>query len=112
MALWARPAARCCCWLQRARLAALQRLRSSSEAVQARQGAAPLALLASRRGFLPWGWQAYRHVAVENCSQAASAQDGSSSSPESSLLPVKQEQAKPETVPDLNTEILCEGKRP
>ncbi|KAM9200065.1 transcription termination factor 3, mitochondrial isoform 2-T3 [Mergus octosetaceus] len=107
MALWARPAARCCC-LQRAHLTALQRLRSSSEAVQARQGAAPLALLASRRGFLPWGWQTYRHVSVENCSQAASAQDGSSSSPESNLLPVKQEQVKPETIPDLNTEILCE----
>lgn len=113
MALWARPASRCCCWLKAACAAELQRLRSSSKAVQACQGAAPLVLLASRHSFLPWGLQTYRRVSVENCSKPASAEDGSSSSPESNLLlPVKQEQAKPETIPDLNTEILCEGKRP
>ncbi|NXL87295.1 MTEF3 factor, partial [Alectura lathami] len=105
MALWARQASRCCRRLLTARAAEFLRPRSRGSAVRAGRGAAPLALLSSGRGFL----QAYRHVSVGNCSQPASAKDGSCSSPESSLsVLVKQEQAKPEAVPDLNTETLFE----
>ncbi|XP_072708244.1 transcription termination factor 3, mitochondrial isoform X1 [Ciconia boyciana] len=110
MALWARQVSRWCCLLQTARAAEFpRRLRSCSSTVQACRGFAPLPLLPSRNDILPWRFQAYGHVSVGSCSPPDSAKDGSFSSPESNLpSPVKQEQAKAETLPDLNTKILCE----
>ncbi|XP_009322684.1 PREDICTED: transcription termination factor 3, mitochondrial isoform X2 [Pygoscelis adeliae] len=110
MALWARQVSRWRCLLQTARAAELpRRLRVCSSTAQARPRFASLALLPSRNDVFPWRLQAYRHVSVGSCSLPGSAKDGSFSSPESNLpSPVKQEQAKAETLPDLNAKILYE----
>lgn len=110
MALWARQVSRWCYLLKTARAAECP----GSGPARACRGFAPLALLPSRNlGVLPWGLQAGRHVSGGSCSPPDSAKDGSFSSPESNLpSPVKQEQAKAETLPDLNAKILYEGKSP
>ncbi|NXU27761.1 MTEF3 factor, partial [Thalassarche chlororhynchos] len=110
MALWARQVSRWCCLLQTARAAEFpRRLRSCSSSAQACRGFAPLALLPSRNDVLPWRLQPYKRVSVGSCSPPNSAKDGSFSSPESNLPSlVKQEQAKAETLPDLNAKILYE----
>ncbi|XP_050747793.1 transcription termination factor 3, mitochondrial isoform X3 [Gymnogyps californianus] len=110
MALWARQVSRWCCLLQTARAAEFpRRLSGRSSPAQGCRGFAPLALLPSRNDVLPWRLQAYRHVTVGSCSPPGSAKEGSFSSPESNLpSPVKQEQAKAETLPDLNAKILYE----
>ncbi|NXS68569.1 MTEF3 factor, partial [Pandion haliaetus] len=110
MASWARQVSRWRCLLRTARAAEFpRRLSGCSSTAQGCRGFAPLALLPTRSDVLPWRWQAYRHVCVESCSPPGSAKDGSFSSPESNLpSPVKQEQAKAETLPDLNAKILDE----
>ncbi|XP_063183303.1 transcription termination factor 3, mitochondrial isoform X1 [Chroicocephalus ridibundus] len=110
MALWARQASRWCHLLKVACAAEFPgRLRGCSSTAQACHGFAPRALLSSPNDVLLWRLQAYRHVSVGSCSPPDSAKDGSFSSPKSNLpLPVKQEQAKPETLPDLNEKTLYE----
>lgn len=114
MASWARLAFRWRCLLRTGRAAEGHRgLSGCSSTAQGCRGFAPLALLPSRNDVLPWRLQAYRHACGESCSPPGSAKDGSFSSPESNLpSPVKQEQAKAETLPDLNAKIPYEGKRP
>ncbi|NXV75588.1 MTEF3 factor, partial [Atlantisia rogersi] len=109
MALWARHVSRWCCPLQTACAAQSPgRLRGCSSATRACRGSVPLALLPSRQVLL-WGLQACRHAAVGSCAPPGSAQDGSFSYPESNLpSPVKQEQAKAETLPNLHAKILYE----
>ncbi|KAM6277470.1 transcription termination factor 3, mitochondrial isoform 1-T2 [Spheniscus humboldti] len=110
MALWARQVSCWRCLLQTARAAEFpRRLGICSSTAQACRGFASLALLPSRNDVFPWRLQAYRHLSAGSCSPPDSAKDGSFSSPESNLpSPVKQEQAKAETLPDLNAKILYE----
>ncbi|NWX79769.1 MTEF3 factor, partial [Alca torda] len=110
MALWARQASRWCHLLKAACAAEFRgRLRGCSSTAQACHGFSPRALLPSPNDVLPWRLQAYRHVSVGSCSPPDCAKDGSFSSPESNWpLPVKQEQTKPETLPDLNEKTLYE----
>ncbi|XP_054023422.1 transcription termination factor 3, mitochondrial [Dryobates pubescens] len=110
MALRARQVSRWCCLLQAARPAEFpRRLSGRSGTTQACPEATRLALLPAANAILTWRWQACRHVSVGSCSPAGSAKDGSFSSPQSSLpSPIKQEEAKAETLPELNAEIQCE----
>lgn len=113
MALGVRQVSRWYCLLRTARAAEFSlRLRSCSVTAPACRACAPLALRPSRNNILLWRLQAYRHVSVGSCSLPDSAKDGSFSSPESNLpSPIEQEQAKAKPLPDLNAEILYEGKR-
>ncbi|KAM9279050.1 transcription termination factor 3, mitochondrial [Cariama cristata] len=110
MALWARQVSLRWCLLKTARGAEFPgRLGSGSSTAQARREFARLALLPSGNDVLLWRLQAHRHVSVGSCPPPSSAKDGSSSSPESNLpSPIEQKQAKAETLPDLNAEILYE----
>ncbi|XP_064298425.1 transcription termination factor 3, mitochondrial isoform X2 [Phalacrocorax carbo] len=109
MASWARQLSRWRCLLQTARAADFPRRLSGSRSAQARRRLAPPALLPSRNDVLPWRSQACRRVSAGSCSPPGGAEDGSFSSPESNLpSPVKQEQPKAETLPNLNAKILYE----
>ncbi|XP_074941554.1 transcription termination factor 3, mitochondrial isoform X2 [Phalacrocorax aristotelis] len=109
MASWARQLSRWRCLLQTARAAEFPRRLSSSRSAQARRRLAPPTLLPSRNDVLPWRSQACRRVSAGSCSPPGGAEDGSFSSPESNLpSPVKQEQPKAETLPNLNAKILYE----
>ncbi|XP_075599782.1 transcription termination factor 3, mitochondrial isoform X2 [Balearica regulorum gibbericeps] len=109
MPLWARQGSRWCGLLKAARAAEFPgSLRDRSSTAQACRGFASLALLPSRNDVLLWRWQGCRHVSVGSCSPPHSAKDGSFSSESNLPSPVKQEQAKAETLPDLNAEILYE----
>lgn len=111
MAVWARQVSRWCCLLNAARAVEFtRRLRSRGCTAQAFRESAPLALLPAGKEVVLWRLQACRHVSVGSCSPPDSAKDRPFSSPESNLPSVQQEQAKAETLPDLNAKILDEGK--
>ncbi|NXT92439.1 MTEF3 factor, partial [Anhinga rufa] len=106
---WARQLSRWRCLLQAARAAGLPRGLRSGGGAPARRGLAPPALLPSGNDVLPRRWQACRRLSAGSCSPAGSAEDGSSSSPESNLpSPVKREHPKAETLPNVNANILYE----
>lgn len=111
MAVWARQVSRWCCLLNAGRAVEFtRRLRSRGCTAQACRESAPLAVLPAGKEVVLWRLQACRHVSVGSCSPPDSAKDGPFSSPESNLPSVQQEQAKAETLPDLNAKILDEGK--
>ncbi|XP_030300439.1 transcription termination factor 3, mitochondrial isoform X2 [Calypte anna] len=104
MALWARQVSRWCRLLPAAHAAGfVGRPWARSSTAQARPGFAPLALLPSSYEVFPWRLQTCRHVSVGSCSSSDCAKDDSKLP-----SPVKQEQAKPETLPDLNAKVLYE----
>ncbi|NXB33187.1 MTEF3 factor, partial [Eulacestoma nigropectus] len=109
MSVWARQVSRWCCLLNTARAVEFtRRLRSRGCTAQACREFAPLAVLPAGKEAVLWRLQACRRVSVGSCSPPDSAKDGSFSSAESNLPSVQQEQAKAETLPDLNAKILDE----
>ncbi|NXY26337.1 MTEF3 factor, partial [Atrichornis clamosus] len=110
MAVWGRQVSRWCCLLNTARAVEFpRRLRSCGSTAQACREFAPLAVLPAGKEVVLWRLQTWRHVSVGSCCPSDSAKDGSFSSPESNLpSPVKQEEAKSETLPDLSAKILNE----
>ncbi|XP_064010798.1 transcription termination factor 3, mitochondrial isoform X2 [Pogoniulus pusillus] len=109
MALRARQVSRWCCLLQAARAAGFpRRLKGRSSTTQACPEPARLAPLPARSAVLTWRWLACRHVSVGSCSPTGSSEDGASSPQNSLPSPVKREEAKVETLPNLNAEVPYE----
>lgn len=112
MAVWARQASRWCSLLSTARAGGFpRRLSGRGGTARACRGFAALAVLPAGREPALCRLQAYRQVSAASSSPPDSAKGGPFSSPESNLPSVQQEQAKVETLPDLNAKILDEGKR-
>lgn len=111
MAVWARQVSRWPCLLNTARAVEFpRRLRSRGCPARACRELAPVAVLPAGKEIVLSRLQAYRQLSVGSCSPPDSAKAGSFSS-ESNLPSVPQEQAKVETLPDLNVKILDEGKK-
>ncbi|NXR99999.1 MTEF3 factor, partial [Oxylabes madagascariensis] len=106
MAVWARQLSRL---LNTARVVQFpRRLRSRGCTARACRGFAPPAVLPAGKEGVLGTLQPYRQVSAGGCSPPDSAKGGSFPSPESNLPSVQQEQAKAETLPDLNAKILEE----
>ncbi|NXR56659.1 MTEF3 factor, partial [Hippolais icterina] len=109
MAVWARQVSRWCCLLNTARTVEFpRRLRSRGCPARACREFAPQAVLPAGKEVLMCRLQTYRQVSIGSCSPPDNAKGESFSSPESNLPSIQQEQAKAETLPDLNAKILDE----